>query len=452
MRNMTPAGDKSGPAPEEDVYFSVLCPHLRGLANQLWVLMGLRKFGLQLGYTYLHAYQEALRDSSLLFFSYPSRRRPSSPGLLYRKVKLFLLYRFFRLYYRNVYDFLGLNQYLASEKRLTNQQANGFDSMRLYLSDAFLEKNNISSYHELQHYVKKLVSKKKKSRPLLLELDVAYPLSRWSELTGSASCSYYDKGLRAAYFQQRKRCPQKSRFPQGALKTLVHIRLGDRAPLPTPRGTWLFPERGWPLSRIEETRDESEFQQLTVADFYKFMRRLTSNFEHDTFATQFYSDGFKRALTYLRMRNVTGGYLSPREVSLICKRKRRLQREFRILKNVPNSRCFIGEGIPRLFGLIHALMEADLVVTGFPLQKGLLYGLVRVYTTPTNMPIVIFLHKPGMGGMIPSMIEPERADKIIGIDIASPDFSGLTARLSELLAAKRGFPPPPNPRPCSACV
>ncbi len=352
---------------------------------------------------------------------------------------------------RSTYDFIGLEQYFACDKTLPD--VNSFPKKLCHTivwSDRFLESNGISSYDSLARHIQSIVSRESTSgSPLLLVFDRQYPMQVLKKILSTIPEPEPADALnlRAIYFQQRKKQPQRSGFARGRLKILAHLRLGDRAAVHMPWGLWIY-RSGAPL-RWKQSHRERDCPGLTVADFYQFMRGLLGHFPPDTIDAQIYSDGFGRTMKMLGGRKREMARQSDPLVSRsrLCLAERRLLRQDlkyqgrllrQLLKGLPNSTCFIGEKKSQLFSLIHAAVEADLVITAFPLQHTLITQLMRFYTTQEIQPTFLLLHKPDvMSGndvwveLKSKLLANFSAQGMFGIfvDISAPDFSALTQQI-----------------------
>ncbi len=421
---------------ESEVYFAVIPAHqCRGFGTYLKNLRAIRKLGLSLGYAYFHIRQTTPRSSTVYVY-----QNPHKPMSRWKRLIFIFNSLINRYYYRDAFDFIGLNQFfLGKTPQAENDLYKEFKKVNLALSDAFLKENNISGLEELQRQILKIASESKEpGRPLLLNFSWVYPSNNLDEVIRLIPDSIDNLDFRTIYFQHGGGRPRKSGFPECSLRTLVHIRLGDRVPIKTPWGTWLHyavassqpktdGHHGW-----REHHDESEFYSLTIPDFYRFTQSLISHYGDQKFGVKFFSDGFDRSLMDIYSNNNTVRRLSPGEIKLLHQNRRRYQREFKILKNIPNSTCSIGEKPAGLFKLIRACIETDLIIVGFPIQHNLVWSLVETYTTAETMPVVIFLYKPGMESSIETFIrqhEPKVTEKMIPVNIASPDFSRLTEHL-----------------------
>ena len=421
----------------EQVHFTVPINMYTGLADTLGCFHLLRKFGLSLGYTYRHTRLTSVRHLLLLL--------PNSPpvwakgyGLekTWRQLVEKLKWAASRVTSQNVYDFLGLNQCFPGKNRFPKKSR-----CHITLSDNFLQKNNISSYEELTRYMKTFVAQRKKAGfPLLLVLKIRYPLYQLKKILRVIPDYIDPLDFRTVYFQRQKKRPRKSGFARGRLKILAHLRLGDRAVAQSPWGTWIHRSRVDGLAPWEQSRSEQDFLQLTTTDFYQFMRNLLGHLPPDVAHTQIFSDGFERIIQGLRNRKRICPSITLPELRLMDKGLKYQQRLLApLFQSLPNSICFIGEKQSQLFGLIHAAIEADLIITAFPLQHNLLTSLVYFYREREALPVILLLQKPDATpadseftkrkSTAFSWLREGASDEINFVDIGAPDFPGLARQI-----------------------
>ncbi len=223
----------------------------------------------------------------------------------------------------------------------------------------------------------------------------------------------------------------------------MHIRMGDLASIKTPWETWIYYDRrGW-----QESQDENEFTQLTIADFYNFTQHLISYFNDGTFAIHFSSDGFTRFFKRLssafgsNSSNLAPSFpkITEQQLRTLIKSSKYYERKFEILKSIKNSISVIGETTHKLFDLIHSVMTADLIITANPADHSMILTLWRYWHRSKTLPIIILLYKPIMRETIlnPSYFLLQdhplyKKKRIILVDITEPNFDQLAQRLNEL--------------------
>ena len=432
---------------EKRIYFTVIVDKRAGLADQLTQFMILRKLGLYLRYSYLHTPLDSYRNNILT--------TPSNLRLLrilekvYRKIfNYYQKYAARSIYHTNIYEFIGLNPHFTSSNQNVEQQNdiekwNVLNFNLLSLSDT--EKTGISTFEELENHIKDRISERNNSsNPILVKLYMGeYRTYLWRTIKKTIPDSIDALPLEEIYFQHRHKQPWKMKFPVGRLKTLVHIRMGDFASIKTPWETWIYyGRRGW-----QESQDENEFTQLTIADFYNFTQHLISYFNDGTFAIHFSSDGFTRF--FKRLSSVFGSNssnlassfpkITEQQLRTLIKSSKYYERKFEILKSIKNSISVIGETTHKLFDFIHSAMTADLIITANPADHSMLLHLWRYCHRSKTLPIIILLYKPIMRETIlnPSYFLLQdhplyKKKRIILVDITEPNFDQLSQQLNEL--------------------
>ena len=422
------------------IYFTVQLHNNAGFTDQLSRHFVLLRLGLSLGYPYCHTPFQSTRNLNVfaggayLF---------CKAGIISR-VKFLKIARF--LQGRDVYDFLGLSQHFASDKSCPVTPDSFPRKLRraIELSDDLLEKERIFSYDALLRYIKRIASEEKTESlsPLLLILSGSHPMWRVISIVSNARpIDSILQSVRAAYFHQRKKHPQKSGFGEG-LKILVHMRQGDRAIISTPAGVWGPILLGSPgKSKWLHGQSERDFPQVAAVEFYQFVQDLLRHLPPDIASVQIHSDGFKRIRKMLKRGLHVALSLTPPELRLVKKDLRDRQRSLvRLLRTLPDSTCFIGERKSYLYRLIHAVTEADLLITAFPYQQNLLVNVAKFYREPNSMPLIWLLQKPnakfakedGSGHF-----EGKRArllrmmsSGVHFVDIDAPDFPGLIEQIT----------------------
>ena len=464
---------------KDQVYFTACFMGPGGLADTLNTYGDLRKLGLSIGYTYCHTWLIPTRP----LITALGRWRTKNPYL--NRSRIALRSFFGNVLFSNIFSFLGLNQlnihpggmsttwnllnflklskFLISDTNLPSK--NHFlkkPCCCITLSIGLLKENNISSYDALAHYVKTFVAERTlPGQPLFLVLRTG------RQLPGNSIQKIFDAipepadplDFRSVYFQQRKKRPQKSAFGKGHLKILVHLRLGDRAVANTPWGTWLHKP---PWLQWQQSPNECDIQQLTTIECHRFVQGLLEHIPI-TPSVQVFSDGFGKTIyAVVHKGHKFHPPLTSPESSLLEKSLRDQQRLLTpLFESIPNSTCFFGEKPSQLRKLVHAAIEADLVITAFPVQQHLLLCLMRFYRQRSGtMPPVFLLHKPEAIAKW-SVIKGKRTtyevkdeithlgrifhEGIPGIsfaDISAPDFPGLAQRI---MNHRRSDAKPANP-------
>ncbi len=356
------------------------------------------------------------------------------PWFLAKKVNR--VYRWFVRNHPSIYDHMGLTEHFSREAKAERHPAlTECKKVEIVLGDRVLEKQGITSLDGLQRWIKEIVSREPLSdRPLAVSIRLIYPLSLLKAVVRSIPDSIDDLNPRAIYSEHRRSAFPKSRFPEQGLKTLMHIRLGDVAPVRTPWKTWICWGRQEKNPAWHEYRNESEFHQLTVADFYDFIQGISTRFDDNAFALQIFSDGFERAFLQILLWNNAprvGLGLFRKQLKALLKQRKRCARELKILKKVKNSVSTIGETPGKLTKLVDAVATANLLIVAFPSQVMAFNLMDRLYSSAETPPAVL-LHKPVSGKQLRDFLKDNPSRKIIPVDVSAPDFDGVAVRLAEL--------------------
>jgi len=414
----------------EPTYFTIIPADHVGFTDQLMRFSAFYKLGLSLGYTYLHTPFNSPRSNNLsrakLLEWIDRLPPPLSP------VRKFMIRRLLH----DVYDFLGFNEHFERAMQGIDRVNKAHSVVDFRFSDPFLEANDIVSFEELQNLIKIHVAKE-------TAIDAPNPTVRF-RLTGKrtnlftlihrAIPEYQDKlSLRELYLEARRRNPWVSAFDNDKVKVLVHIRQGDIAVLETPAKTFIpldVRTPGW-LSEHNKFEDIKSNLVFQVADYYDFVQGLTSHFDEKTFNILFFSDGYRRAFDWLES-NIDKSQISAENIRDLRKDRASYdEKRFRILREIKNSRCFIGETQSKLYALIDATINADIIITST--QQRMLAKLATFYCDDES-PIIIILYK----NQPPSYkdIRCDDEERFIYVDAHHPNFGPVVDIIRARLAAR----------------
>ncbi len=302
--------------------------------------------------------------------------------------------------HRDAYDFLGLNRcFFRTKQYLDPKFAREYAVVNCPLSDEILKQNNVSTLEELRHFIQGHVPENSLPLKQLLRFTFTGGV-RFGNLTNVIPVA--DKlDLRTSYLEEsNRRRLHKSQFPDGKLKTLVHLRLGDRAMIKTPWGAYLRTKHIGQKTPLEKLTDKNDphFFQLTVRDLRHFMRRLISYFDEATFAVRISSDGYATTFKMLDQayRQLgAGSGLTLDQMKTLRQKRKIYNREFNTLKN-KNVSLNVGETPKKLCGAISACVEADLIITAYPHQHRFITHTANFLGHCTNLgntSLIILLHK-----------------------------------------------------------
>ena len=170
--------------------------------------------------------------------------------------------------------------------------------------------------------------------------------------------------LRKVYFSQRKRRPIKSRFIEGKIKLLVHIRLGDIGTVKTPWNTFIPLIGPKKMDEIANLNDAECNYILDIKNYYDFIQKFISYFDSELFSIVVSSDGYKAAFKKIK-RNIKKFDFDSNQLKALKRIEVTYDQEnFSIFKDFKNLVCIVGENDNNLYDLIHSSLMADIIIIG----------------------------------------------------------------------------------------
>ena len=381
---------------------------------------------LSLGYTYRH----------IPFHSPRTASGQSTTSL--RRISRHLLGLGARLERRlapDIYDFLGFNEHFRSRTIPPDEK---LDEVEVGLSDDVLREQAIHSLSELQAFVRQCVAvRPDKDTPALVKLRLTGGRNFIGMIHDGIPAYPDGLDLRRIYFQTRRRRPWSQRFPNGRVRTVVHMRQGDTAVVKTPWETYIpLRLRGSGSTFTEHpTFSDIPGNLMQVSDFHLFVSELSSHFDKGAFSNLFFSDGFDRSFQVLG-RQIDRLQLPPdRTEALLESRQGYDRREFARLANMPNSKLVIGESARQLCSLVHSALTADLIIIG-PQQR-MVPKLLANYCPHDAMPLVIALERGDHEGELERYHRMiglhSRREKFIYVNVDDLNFGRIIDRLAQAL-------------------
>ena len=468
------------------IYFTVIPVSDTGFTDQMSQFSTFYKFGLSLGYTYVHT---------------PFISHRSSP---------------------KIYDFLGFNSndvfLYRFSSNIWTKLISLFDKSRILdveLNDYLLESENISTFVELQNYVKNLISKT--AKPIkggnlsnLIHGQVIFIRIKHSSATDvekffikllnpqrkSAPAPQKHKifylinsniqdfpdrlNLRSIYFNARTHAPRQSKFLNGKIKVLVHVRQGDLALIETSWKTWIAMYGKKHVNEFDSLEAVKKcaaplVDYISPEEYYWFVKELFQFFDEDLFSTVTSSDGYQRAFgliysrankfafikwicQYLNLNEDTfcGLKLPTRYQQFLWKfyknnissfnynsdQARELnnlavqyEKKFSMFESFRNSVCLIGENDENLYDLVHSTLIADVIIVAN--QQRMIPKILAMYADLSHPPIMLVLHKREQ----PPNYEQDLSlhsgkAEIIPVQIGNCNFQDLAAKVSEKLGSR----------------
>ena len=438
-------------APEKQIYFTLdPLTATQGIGVHLHTFRIIYMLGLSLGYTYLHQHQMICRSTmpALSFLNPNDSSKKTANSIKYG----FLTYQKFLSkigIYLNPYDFLGINQYFLKNKQYLNPQQldRKFTVIDCLLCNRILTENNVSSFEELRKFIKNKMPKSSSEDKPLIQRFKAIETIRFTNI--NPELFHYKKiALKTNFLKVNRHRLKKPLFPTGRIKTLLHIRLGDRATIKTPWGRHLRVSLiGSTSDKFTEYANEGDFNQLTVADFDLFLRRLITHFRKNTFALQITSDGYEsffRQIKWIYQKFGAASGLTFDQIRTLRRHQRIYEQELNDLQNAGDIILNCGERVKNLFNTITACVDADLIITAFPFQHRFLVEMENFFemcTDLSNAPLIILLHKPLAPAASPNQknhwnmsimrLPPEIRKRTLFVNIRNPDFPRIAHWLSK---------------------
>jgi len=376
------------------IYFTIIVSN-DGFTNQLMQFCGFYKLGLSLGYIYVH-----------------TPFRTFEPDF-------------------DVYTFLGFDQHF----RLNPQQSQFQDIkvITIELGDELIKHNKISTFKELQSYIKKHVSGSSKEEKVLVRFRLKWRRN-FFVLIHSKCPDFQDQlDFHAIYLEARDKQQRKLMFQNDKIKMLVHIRAGDAAVVETPWETFI-PVKQWfqHPNRTKEYRNfkDMEVFKFKISHYADFLRKLFSYLDSTLFSVLIFSDGYQKAFNKINNKIDTFKFTTKQREFLSGEKWKAYDKKMLTsFKNIKNSRAIIGESEKNLYDFIHSAFISDIIIIG-PMQR-LIPKFVANFRKLSDFPIVIVLYeekKPfyadiGLGA---------KEKNFIYVDIHAPDFEYIMRKLNNL--------------------
>lgn len=366
---------------QHTTYFSCYTPPLVGLTDQLLIFNICYKLGISLGYEYVH---------TPLSFPRSSNKIDSFIGINdYFTLKVgdpcFKNYEFVEINFNVIFqkqNFSTLSELQIFIKQLVS---NIFSSNENKIIVRFILRHNVIRKGLFSRIYSKLNILLKKFSRLENQQPPVIKLSGW---VNSQVPDQLD--FRSIYFQTRKKYPRKSRFADGKVKLLVHIRQGDTAIIETPWQTFIpvwKQNKFIEISNIHHVGDK----YIHVNDYFSFLSQFIAYFDYSTFSVRVSSDGYKRGFDNI-YENLHRFNFTNKQLNELKQAENSYdQNKFAQFKELENCLCLVGETDENLFDLIHSSLIADIIVIGT--QQRMLPKLLALYGDVDNPPILIVLHK-----------------------------------------------------------
>lgn len=358
-----------------------------GFTDLLWQFQAVYKLGNYLGYSYFHNSLQSNRSSmapkkSLLL-------KPS--GLMDRiQIAFYKRFGFWDRHNHDIFTFLGLNDYLSC--RSVKMPKGRINHIRITLDEKLIAKG-INTLNLLVDFIRNEVNGQLKSHDAVL---ITFNFEHHRTFIGIINTAIKgfppDLNFREAFFQRHKKGPTNL-FCDDKKRLLIHIRQGDTATIKTPWNTYfsVWDQHKNPFLEFDKIAGVADDRTFFVDDFYNFYHRTFNQRVEQDFSTAVFSDGFELAFLKIFKRHELFKFSKSQSESLKISSKVYETNAFNCFAESQDIRLVIGETPENLQALIHALLHADIIVTGT--QNKMIPKFLSLYFNETEMPVLILLFK-----------------------------------------------------------
>lgn len=253
--------------------------------------------------------------------------------------------------------FLGLDKH---ELNINDNKLLGYQILDVNLYK-LLQENNISNISDLRKHIEVIIPFSEGIIYSFVWTPRMYLLkSKIQSLIHSAKVDKSTLKFEFAekYWQAREYWSVALPFDKNKIKIAVHMRKGDTACIHLNNKVI----DAWKLKYINSI-DEAKYKQADILEYYLLLQKIFTRYGEDKFSVVFLSDGYKR--TFRRIKTaMLQGKLSIYDLIKLNSIERRYNEEFKIFAKHPNISTIIGESEEKLLKSIHAIICADIVITG----------------------------------------------------------------------------------------
>ena len=255
----------------------------------------------------------------------------------------------------------------------------------------------------------------------------------WLPYAGSVGEAARDgvcRELRSAYDAARAQSPWPSKFEQGKVKVLVHVRLGEFGAVRAPWGKFLSADVPGQFERREDIPSRKLYENSFYLSVLEAVRSCTAPQDLSIITA---SDGYDRTFACIYRWARISGILSAGQVRSLKKMQDSYEaQEFEPLAAV--SEIVVGESSDNLYHTLAAFMEADIVISR-PVSS-MTTAMMNLYRKLDNpQPLHILLCWPVAYSKHNRMLSKGTAKyaNILPVDVESPDFDQIKALTREYL-------------------
>lgn len=390
-----------------------------GFTDQLIGFSFLYKLGLGLGLKYYHT-----RLSS---------HRSSNPFLLYPYSKDKLRERGAS----DVFDFLGLNSFLEARRPIHTFREE-FEEILIRMDAVSFRSGHISSYETLLEEMKVMLFPFVKAKRKILLRFEAGPPDYFKYYRYVAHRTDHELDFLQVLKESRRGKRHKSKFKEGAVKMMVHIRQGDTGTLKTPWGTYIstWYETKGKYTQFKNREDIKNRRILDPDDFHLFLKDLLNSSDTLRYSAVLYSDGFKKTFKsiyqYYKSKNITHKEIEQlKEVEPIYD-----EQQFEKFRELGEVETVIGEDVEKLYDLIDSFMESEVFIFG---TQGLMIPkILATYGCKTHMPLMIMLYKSDRPYLNHIGLD-NSADYLIFVDIHNYDIAKISQTIENFLKRRNSL-------------
>lgn len=352
-----------------------------GFTDQLMGFTFLYKAGKGVGLKYYHTPLSSHRSSKPFLFDPLSKDRDKKKSVSEKSANT----------YQDVFDFLGLNDFL--NKSSQDLHSKSLRKIQIDLKRTFFHVDNVSDYESLVEEMKvMLYSFINKRQKLLIEFQCD-PRTYFKYYKYVHDHSEHLIDFRSIFNVVERDVQNESLFDVDSCKIMVHIRQGDTGIVKTPWGTFIptWYQTEGKFTQFENEVDIPEDRMMNVSDFYQFLENLLSAINFTSTSALVFSDGFKKSFRWI-YKYSNPKDISPKEINELKKLEPTYnENEFGQFEELKGVKTVIGEEVEKLYDLIHTFMEADIVVLG---THGIMTPkLAATFRRKENMPLLLMLYR-----------------------------------------------------------
>ena len=317
-------------------YFSIKPWKFSGFTDQLLQFSAFIKLGRSLGWEYNHLDFENRRSS------------------------------------KRIYEFLGINDYLAYKysTHIAQDREGNRAPLALTLCDQKISSDEVRTLEDLKEFVKRRAEKiaersnVRTDRYFVFRLKPGSTRRFFTVIERSVQDLPDGLSLTEAFLMYGHPEWVKNDLRSIIDKVIVHIRLGDTGVYKTPWGKYIFWEFLQASSRRTLRHDDCFDPEITVDPecFYRVVKEVARNLDLSSQRIHIFSDGYRRILGDA-IRNKDSIGISEEQAKILEEAKPNVNiAPFRALSEIKGTKLTIGEGDGNLFGFIFLALCSRIVI------------------------------------------------------------------------------------------